>query len=216
MIDRVHDLNCELGQLDVKFAQESMDMGMALRDTLERSVCIPLEASVDRLVLARDSAEERGPAILSLEGKLADLDLEMTRHSFVTINDMKREHLDYLEHDFLQNVLPRLRMETAKTEKVEGGVLRRFDSASETIVEQLEQEADERRASVELVRHQCEEFAARETKRDDDILQQIRELRHKVKREREVRRRDDKVILDDIRRTTIAMKRALLAAVGGP
>jgi hypothetical protein len=106
-------------------------------------------------------------------------------------------------------------MEDAKSEKIEGGVIRRFENVAGVVARQFHQEAAARRASVELVRQNCASVAAVETRRGDDLLKEIRALREQVKKEREQRIREDRIILDDIRRTTVTMKRALLAVVGG-
>ena len=215
LMTQIHNLDCHLASLTATFAEETMDMDLALRDTLDRSVCIPLEASVDRLMMERESSHPRGPAIVQLERHLATIDTQMTQHSYVNVNNATREYLDSLHNELLHDVVPRRRMEDSKSDKMEGGVIRRYENIAGIVARQFHQEAAARRASVEVVRQHYASVTADETQRDDDLLKEIRGLRERLKKEREQRRRQDMMIMDDIRRTTVAMKRALLAVVGG-
>jgi len=241
MMTQIHNLDCQMASLTANFAEETMDLDLGLRDTLDRVVCIPLESSVNRLVMERESSEQRGPAIRRLERQLAVMDSQMTLHTHVDCLMAEREHLDSLSQEFHQEVIPRLRMEDTKSEKIEGGVIRRFENIAGIVTRQFHQEVASRRASVELVRQKYHPTNDDHTKHDfsggtlsgsapdatmtttttttlrgqEDLLDDIKALREQLKKEREQRRREDMIIMDDIRRTTVAMKRALLAVVGG-
>ena len=225
LMTQIHHVDCHLASLTAQFAEESMDRHLAVLDTLERSVCLPLEASVDRLLMEREASPSRGPALLQLERHLAAIDAQMTRHSHVDVNITKREHLDSLHNELFHDVLPRLRMEDCKSDKMEGGVIRRYENVAGVVARQFHQEAAARRASVEIVRQtyallgkpleQQETHQHRNGDNDAEaLLNHVRALRERLKKEREQRRRQDMLIMDDIRRTTVAMKRALLAVVG--
>lgn len=214
LIARMHDLDCQVARLLSLYSEESMDFDLAIRDTLDRSVCNPLEASVERLVMERESSTQRGPAIWELEQRLSEIDNEMTKFQHVTLSDAKRQDLDNLYIDLFQHIIPSVHLEDAKSDKIEGGVIRRFENVAGIICRQFHQEAAARRASLELMKRRFEQAAEEQSQRGDDVLKTIQALRRKIQQERLQRQTEDKIILDDILRTTATMKRALLVAVG--
>lgn len=213
MLARMKELDCRIARLVSTFAQEKMDLDLAIRDTLDRSVCHPLEVSVERLTMERESSAERGPALLDIEKRLSALDHDITKHIYMTMSDAKREELDGLQNDLFQEIIPSMRLEDSKSDKIEGGVVRRFENVAGIAARQFHQEAAARRASVEFVKKQLQTAQEQEHRRGDDVLEIIKELRAQVQRERLQRQAEDKSILDEIIRATVAMKRAMLSAV---
>jgi hypothetical protein len=213
MMARMKELDCRLARLVSNFAEEKMDLDLAISDTLDRSICHPLEASVERLTVERQSSTERGPALLDIEKILSALDNEMAKHLYVNMSDAKRDELDSLFCDLHQEIIPSMRLEDSKSDKIEGGVVRRFENVAGVAARQFHQEAAARRASVEFVKKQSQAAVEKEHQQGDDVLNTIKELREQVHRERLQRQADDKIILDEIIRTTVTMKRAMLSAV---
>lgn len=214
MVARMHDLDCRLARLLSLYADETMDFNLAIGDTMDRSVGHPLEASVERLVMEREASSMRGPAITELEQRLAEMDLAMTNFQHVTLSDAKREDLDSFHSDLVQQIIPTMHLEHVKSDKIEGGVVRRYDNVAGTICRQFHQEAAARRANLELVQRRFEHSGQQQSERGDDLLKTIQELRQSIQKERLQRQAQDKLIRDEMIRTTMAMKRALLLAVG--
>lgn len=210
---RMKQLDCRIVRLVSSFAEEKMDLDLAIRDTLDRSVCHPLEASVERLTVERESSAERGPVLLGIEKRISALDREITKHIYMNMSDARREELDSLQSDLSQEIIPSIRLEDSKSDKIEGGVVRRFENVAGVAARQFHQETAARRASVEFVKKQCQAAVEKEHQHGDDVLNTIKELRAQVHRERLQRQANDKIILDEIIRTTVTMKRAMLSAI---
>ena len=213
MMTRMKEFDCRIARLVSTFAEEKMDLDLAIHDTMDRSICHPLEASVERLTLERESSVERGPALLRIEKRLSSLDDSMTKHIYMTMSDARREELDSLQGDLFQEIIPSMRLEDSKSDKIEGGVIRRFENVAGIAARQFHQEAAARRASLEFFKSQCRTAAEKEHRQGDDVLNTIKELRAQVQRERLQRQAEDKAILDEIIQRTVTMKRAMLSAI---
>lgn len=211
---RIHDLDCHIAKMTSDFAEEKMDLDLAISDTMDRSVCQPLEAAMERITMCKEASSTRGPALRELEAKIGAMDRQMMEHIYVSMSEVKREELDTLNTDLHQDFIPGLRIEESKSNKIEGGVIRRYESVAGKIARDFHEEAAERRSAIEMTKQKLQGYVDREEQRGDDILQTIQILRQKIRQERQERQAADKRILDEIVKTTVAMKRALLAAVG--
>lgn len=215
LMARMHDLDCQVAKLTSLYAEEKMDLDLAIRDTVDRSIRNPLEASVERLVMERESSVQRGPAVRALEERVAELENLMTRHIHVVLSDAKRDELDRLHHDLHQEIIPSVRIESAKSDKIEGGIIRRYEAVAGTLARQFHQEAAAHRSSLEMMKQKVLKAGDQDEKRGEEALRAIKELRLKIQRERVERVAADEKIREDIKETIVFMKRALLAAVGG-
>jgi hypothetical protein len=214
ILTRMHELDCQLASMTSKYAEEKMDLDLAVRDTFDRTVCRPLEAAAERLVMERESSATRAPAVTALERRLYKLGSQMTRYIYVTVSDAKREELDSLHDDLFQDIIPGIRLENAKSDKIEGGVIRRFENVAGIVARRFHEESASGRAAVELVHNKVESAVQQDEQRLDDVLAIISDLRAKIRRERAERKAADEKILQEIVQTTVTMKRALLEAVG--
>jgi hypothetical protein len=210
--NQFHDLECQVGLAASKFAEEKMNLGLAIRDSFDRACCRPLEVAIERVVMEHETSMDQRPAVASLEQKIAQLDNQMMRHIHVTLNDAKREDLDSIRQDFLQEIIPGIRIEKSKTDKIEGGIVRRYELSAGNNARQFHKESAARRASVDMIHRKLQKVIDQEVQRDDTILETIALLREEIKREREERMAADRRIMTDITKTSIAMKRAFLAA----
>eukprot|EP00934_Nitzschia_sp_Nitz4_P006432 Nitzschia sp. Nitz4//scaffold29_size155292//8920//10582//NITZ4_002633-RA/size155292-processed-gene-0.236-mRNA-1//1//CDS//3329546373//6422//frame0 len=215
LMARMHDLDCQVAKLTAQYAEEKMDLGLALRDSLGRSVCEPLQEATERLVMERESSSQRGDAVASLEQRLTELEIQMTKHIHVTLHDKIREDLDSLHHELYQDIIPGIQIDDTKSDKIEGGVMRRYDVVAGGIARQFHQEAAARRAALETLQTKVSQAVNIDEKRGDELLKSIQEMRRKVQRERVTRRAADQELQQDIMSTIAFMKRSLLAAVGG-
>jgi hypothetical protein len=214
LLARMHDLDCQVAKMASKYAEEKMDLDLAISDTFDRTVCHPLEAAAERLGMERETSANRAPAVASLERRLSRLDNLMTHHVHVTLNDAKREELDSLQDDLQQDIIPGIRIENSKFDKIEGGVVRRFENVAGMVARRFHEESAARRAAVELMTRKIQASACQDEERLDDVLAVITEVRVKIRRERAERKAADQKILEEIVNTTVSMKYALLQAVG--
>ena len=214
MLARMHELDCNLAKIYSDFAEEKMDLDLAVRDTLDRSVSQPLEATTERLIIEREASSTRGRCIGALEQRLMKLDLQMTRQIYVVLGDRKRDELDSLHSDLFHDLVPRINIENSKSNKIESGVIRRFEDVSGSATKSFHEECGARRSSVHQAQQKVRVVIKSEDQRLDHILVAISELRAKTRKERAERREMDARILERIVSATVIMKRALLEAVG--
>ena len=142
------------------------------------------------------------------------LDLQMTRQIYVVLGDRKRDELDSLHSDLFHDLVPRINIENSKSNKIESGVIRRFEDVSGSATKSFHEECGARRSSVHQAQQKVRVVIKSEDQRLDHILVAISELRAKTRKERAERREMDARILERIVSATVIMKRALLEAVG--
>ena len=116
-----------------KYAEERMDLDLATCDTFERTVVHPLLSSVERLSLDREASMNRSVGIPTLERRIGALDAQMTHHINVTMSDAKMDKLDSIHDNLQRNIQPEIRIENNKSNKIEGGIVQRFESVVGTI-----------------------------------------------------------------------------------
>jgi hypothetical protein len=136
------------------------------------------------------------------------------RHVHVTLSDAKRDDLDGLHDDLFQEVIPGIRIQNSKSDKIEGGIVSRFENVAGNLARRFHEESAARRAAIELVREKVQKAVHQEEQSFDDVLAVISELRAKISTERAERKAADKKMLEEIVKSTVSMKRALLEAVG--
>eukprot|EP00536_Pseudo-nitzschia_multiseries_P003651 jgi/Psemu1/295278/fgenesh1_pm.57_\ len=210
-VARMHDLDCHTAKLMSKYAEERMDLDLATCDTFERTVMHPLLSSVERLSLDRESSLNRSVGIPDLERRIGAMDAEMTHHINVTMSDAKMDKLDWIHDDMQQNILPEIRIENNKSNKIEGGIVQRFESVVGTINRNFHSEGALRRAETGVLQTKTETGVPNRMERAEVTLSKIAELRARVSEERAARIVADKAIYEEIVRRTTAMKRAMIA-----
>lgn len=212
LLARMHDLDCQAARLTARVADEQMDLHLAIHDTFQRTVQRPLISSLERITIDKDSSSN--PMILlSSERRVCDIDVEMTRHVHETLCDAKREQLESL-HDGLQHgIVAELRMENEKYDRVEGGIVRRFEQVAGSIASDFHGECARRRGETELLQRKIEGIVPAEaTERLEKKLLIIKYLREQLKKERSERQRSDQRIRAEISESKIRIERAMLAA----
>ena len=211
--NQFYDLEYRLGLSASKYAEEKMDLGLAIRDTFDRTVCRPLEASMERIVMEQETDMHSKPAIRQLEQRLERLDKLMMRHVHVSMNDAKREELDMLHQDLRREIIPGIRVEKSKADKLERGVISRYELNAGAVTKRFHHESAARRAQIEVVGQRLKQTIDDHEMRSSNVLEVIASLREQIKREREERRQADQKIMEEIDKTSVAMKRAFLAAI---
>jgi hypothetical protein len=214
-LERMENIEMDLCKITAQYGDESMDFNLAIRDTIDRVMTRPLEAATERFVMDRDSCDVRRTAIRNLERRLDNLDSRMTRHIHVTLGDSKRDELDTLQDQISHDLRPSMRVLTSKSNKIEGGIVRRYEELVEMMSYKYSQESAARLASLSLLNDKASTFASQDEIQLDDFLDTIRTLRIRLQEERAARKAADQKILNDVVKTTTAMKRALLDSVVG-
>ena len=212
LLTRMHDLDCQAARLASQLADEQMDFHLAIHDSFERTVQRPLTSAMERITIDKDSSSN--PMIVrSLERRLCDIDVGMTRHVHETMCEAKRDKLESIHDGLQQGIVSELRMENIKYDKVEGGIVRRFEQVAGSLASDFQKEAAERRGQTELLRRKVELTAKVEaTERLQHKLVLIQSLREQLKSERAERRQSDQRIHTEINESKVRIERAMLAA----
>jgi hypothetical protein len=151
--------------------------------------------------------------VSNLDRRVSYLDAQMIHHINVTLSDIKRDELHSLHDDLQQEIIPEIRLENAKYDKVEGGVVRRFELVAGVIARDFHAEVASRHANTELLRRKVEKAIPRHTTQLEQKLAEIEKLRAMLRHEREERQASDQAILDEIALTTASIRRAMMALV---
>jgi len=188
-----------------------MNLDLATCDTFERTVIRPLVTSVERLAINRESSTNRLIEIPALERRIGRLDVQMTRHINVTMSDGKIDMLDSLQDDLQINLKSEIRTENNTFNKIEGGIIQRFESVAGTGTRNIHSEGASRRSAIALLEHKIENTIPKRFERAEKTLAQIASLRTQLREERAKREFTDKAIYEDIVRRTTSLKRAMIA-----
>ena len=116
-----------------KYAEERMDLDLATCDTFERTIIHPLLSSTERLSLDRQASMNRSVGIPALERRVGAIDAQMTHHINVIMSDAKMDKLDSIHDELQRSVKPEIRIENNKSNKIEAGIVQRFESVVGTI-----------------------------------------------------------------------------------
>jgi len=212
-VDRMHDLDCHTARLMSKYAEERMDLNLATCDTFERTVIHPLETTVERLAIDREASISRSVGISALERRVGRIDAQMTHHIHVKVSDEKLDKLDSIHDDLQQNLASEIRIENTKYNKIEGGIVQRFELVTKNATINFHSEGATRGAAIELLRRKVEKMIPERVERAEITLSNIANLRAQIREERSKRQAADKAILDDVMHKTATLKRAMIAMV---
>lgn len=211
---QIHDMDRLSAKLLSKYAEERMNLDLATSDTFERTVIHPLLTSIERLALSRESSSHRQLDVPILERRVDEIDTQMIRHINVTMSDAKIDLLDSLQDDLQRNVLSELRTENNTFNKIEGGIVQRFETVAGISTTNYYSEGAARRSAIALLEHKIETSEPKKFERPEKTLAEIASIRAKLQEERALRIARDKEIMEDIKRRTGALKRAMIAMAG--
>jgi len=213
LLAKMHDADCHMARIMSKYVEEKMDLELVVSDTFERTVAHPLASAVERLAIQREASNSRILGVANLDRRVGQLDVQMTHHVHVTMSDIKHDELDSFHDELHQDVVPGLRVENSMYDKVEGGIVRRYEMVAGEIAKNLHAEGASRRASIESLRQKVEKLVPSKTDGSTNTLSQIAMLRAQLRQERADRQAADQAILESIAHTTERMKRAMMALV---
>jgi len=152
--------------------------------------------------------------LVSLERRIIKLDTAMTTHAHRTMHDSKAKNWDTLRSTIQHEMMPTVRLESAKADKREQSIVRRFEVLSGIIARKRAEEVAERKATIAILQKRLDDAVLDDQHQAEEFLQTIQNLRAKLLQEKAERKRCDRKVLDKIMKSTKAMKRALLEHVG--
>jgi hypothetical protein len=166
---------------------------------MERTVEQPLISTLDRVSIQRESSDSRMLGVTNVERKLNYLDAGMVHHIHVTMSDLKRDELERWYEEVHQDLVSEIHVETTKYDKVEAGIVRRFEHAAGGIAQQIYAESASRRATIGWMEQTIDTtIPQKHSQRLERTLSQIAQLRVTLRQERLDRQVSDQQILDTI------------------
>ena len=151
------------------------------------------------------------PNLVTLERRTNLLEAQLNHHQHITLFHAQRHHLDSIEQTFRTTLQPALALETTKADKREGGMVRRFESNAGEYTNSLAQCTSARVASLGWIQHEIDSWEGMDESRAESVLGEIRKLKLMVEEEREVRRREDEVVVEKILRAREMLQEDILA-----
>jgi len=208
---RIHELNSQTAKLMSQYAEERMNLDLTTCDTFERIVVHPLVKSIDRLSIKREVSTNRLLDIPTLERRIGSLDVQMTRHVHVVVNDAMVEKLESLDDDLHRNLKSEIRTENATFNKIEGGIVQRFESFAGLDTWNVQAEGATHRSAIALLQCRIDKTIPKRLERAEGTLSRIASLREQLRKERAIRQATDSAIYEEIVRRTSSMKRAMIS-----
>jgi RNAse (barnase) inhibitor barstar len=217
--------------LTANVAEESMDRERSLEHVQDTCMDGPTEEMVERIALQQDAYQSQDFSKQSdalngssstcttnsrvLEKRLSVLDSQMTHSVHVKIQDAKRQHLGSLSEVLENEIAKDLKVDAAKADKREGGLVRRFESLVGTMVRQYQEERATRFAALQVAADNVRDEMMDpflDPSRADAAVVLLRDLRMQLEHVRAERQEQDQRVMELIVQRTANMKRALLAA----
>mmetsp|Transcript_26897 Transcript_26897/g.39790 ORF Transcript_26897/g.39790 Transcript_26897/m.39790 type:complete len:463 (+) Transcript_26897:106-1494(+) len=207
---QVHETDCRLAGLQASVAKESMDRDVELRNILP-SICRRVENISDQFIGSKFMMDNERTQILSIQKRLADVYTRTLQYKHETLNQLQFEEFESVYVDLIDNIRPSIKIEAAKTDKREIALFRKFESLTGTQMRRFVEESSARVAAGKLLEEQMKIEGLEET---TGFLEQIRQLRRKLKEERESRKVNDAKVLQNVHKRCAALQRAVLEAAG--
>mmetsp|Transcript_7617 Transcript_7617/g.11636 ORF Transcript_7617/g.11636 Transcript_7617/m.11636 type:complete len:484 (+) Transcript_7617:77-1528(+) len=207
---QVHEMNCSFAGLQARMAKESMDRDKELRQVLP-SVCRRLDNISDQFMGSKFMLDEERTKILNIQKRLAAVHTKSLQYKHDTLNQIQFDEFESIHVDLIENIKPSIMIEAAKTDKRELALFRKFESFAGTQTRRFVEETSTRVAASRLLEdHMKIEGLEEKT----GFLEQIRQLRKKIKEERESRQVNDAKVLQEVHKRCAALQRAVLEAAG--
>lgn len=222
---RISDLEGRLALFYARLAIESAERGREHASTMEEFVNVPLEEAMirslqrietdfvmpmmdpkiaDELQQQQQQQQEidmkdnRLPNIVSLERRANLLEAKMNHHNHVTLFHSRRTHFDTIDVIGRQTLQPTLALEMTKADKREGGLIRRFEAASGEYTRRLAELQSARVASLGSIQKEVDAWDLSDASRIESHLVEIKKLKEIVLEERDIRLKQDELVVDTI------------------
>lgn len=207
---QVHEMDCRLAGLQANVAKESMDRDIELRNILP-SVCRRVENISDQFMGSKFMMDDERTQILNVQKRLADAHTRTLQYKHETLNQIQFDEFESIYVDLIENIKPSIKIEASKTDKREVALFRKFESLAGTHMRRFVEESSTRVAAGKLLE---EQMKIEEPEGKTGFLEQIRQLRRKLKEERKSRQVYDTKVLKDVHERCAALQRAVLEAAG--
>ena len=221
MQHHMQDLERRLAKLNADLTNNTMDREAHMCHFLRDHICHPMERASERIALEREyrtSPHFAGAKHwMHLSTRMSRLDRVMTLYDHVEIQTAMRDKLDQPYNELGQEIAPAYSLETTKSEKREGAMLRQFDAVAATAQRRYHEERAARHGSFEVVKQQLLAVVKHESDpaRIEEAISKVKALRAKLEQERVERRMRDEHTKTLIEQDETSMKRAVLEAMGG-
>jgi hypothetical protein len=212
----MQNLERRLASLNSNLANMTMEREAKQSVFLRDHVLEPMTEAVERISLERDyqtSPHQLGVRHwMALAARMSTIETEMAQHVHGTLPQLIQDKLD-LPHDALiQEDAPAFHLETTKSEKREGSMLRQFEALAATTRRRYHEEHAARCGAFEVLRQQLLTVAKvqRDPARIEEAIVKVKALRAKLEQERAERRRRDEDLVQAVEHDRIWMNRSLL------
>lgn len=221
---RISDLEGRLALFHARLAIESAERGRDHASTMEEFVNVPLEEAMIRSLqkietdfvrpimdhkradnLQQQQQQQEGdmkddslPNLVSIERRTNLLEAQMNHNNHVTLFQSRRKHFDAIDELGRQELQPALALEMAKADKREGGLIRRFEAAAGEYTSRLAELQAARVASLGCIKKDIDALDLRDATQIESHLAEINKLKEIVLEEREIRLRQDELVVDTI------------------
>uniref|UniRef100_A0A7S2E6I6 Uncharacterized protein n=1 Tax=Ditylum brightwellii TaxID=49249 RepID=A0A7S2E6I6_9STRA len=128
--------------------------------------------------------------------------------------DTRTAHLDPIKYKIQNDIQPLVSMESSKSHKVEGGIVRKFESSISEVDTGLTKECVTRSATIDIVKEEVDKVVNFDVRREEDFLKAIRDIRELLRLEREERMRRDEEVVEKIVVTKKALQTVMLESLG--
>lgn len=236
---RISDLEGRLALFHARLAIESAERGREHASTMENFVNVPLEEAMIRSLrkietdLVRpimdvkiadelqqqhqqqesDMRDNRLPNLVSIERRANQLEAQMNHHNHVTLFNSRRVHFDTIDQTCRQTLQPSLALEMTKADKREGGLIRRFEAASGEYTRRLAELQSARVASLGYIEREIDAWDLSDATRIESHLAEIKKLKDIMLEEREIRLKQDELVVDTILKERGKLERDIFAVV---
>uniref|UniRef100_A0A7S4HNK3 Uncharacterized protein n=1 Tax=Odontella aurita TaxID=265563 RepID=A0A7S4HNK3_9STRA len=234
--EKVREMEYQIAGWTARLANETLARDREWEDLVHKASGQPLEDAVERVMgrieeklvspLAsvrpthgNDSKDDTSNFTLQdVDARVRELDAAHLDHVHKAAYEARVNHLDSIRTKIRDEAYPLLRLEAAKTDKREGGMVRTFESIAASAAHAMAEENAARVADLQLLEGEVEgevkEKTMRDEKRIDEFLQEIRRMRGALEEERKERQASDEKVLEHIIATREVLQRTVLETLG--
>ena len=212
--ERSNDLYRRLAFISTKLSQEQMDRQSEQSHLLDTCVYEPLERASERFLRRMSQTTLMEETIHTLEQKLSHIDSTLLHHVHVQTHHNRFAQLESLRSSIRHQVQPLLQLESTKADKREGGLVRKLESMAGMSARSFAGESAQRYSSIKLLEQRVQQQNQLTTKRQEQFLQQIRQLRIQLQNERKKRVEADEEIIRKIIVNRQHFQRIALESIG--
>ena len=196
--ERSNDLYRRLALISTKLSQEQMDRQTEQSHLLDMCVYEPLERASERFLRRMTQTKLMEETVHTLEQKLSHIDSNLLHHVHVKSHHSRFAQLESLRSSIRHQVQPLLQLESTKADKREGGLVRKLESMAGMSARSFAGESAQRYSSIKLLEQRVQQQNQRTTQRQEQFLDQIRQLRIQLQNERKKRVKADEDIIRKI------------------